>query len=272
MSCDNRPVEFERVIVARTLTTWLAADESVAVQIATPSSESLALHARLEIRKLSSVAVVSPAQLHVHAVAATPNTPTEIVAARAEIIAPLSREFVESTFTVEQQSAILDICEKYRPVVSLSRAELGKCNTAEATLFLPAQIKPVSRHPYRANPRIQAVIDKCVQDMLNDDIIEKRSGPWGSPVTVVARKDGQLRFCVDHRSTINKHRIRETWPMATLEDNIDMVGGPKFICVPNIQSAYWQIPVHHDHVENTAFLTNSGRYRYCYKRMPSGVG
>ena len=94
MSCDHRPVEFERVIVARTLTTWLAADGSVAVQIAHPSSESLALHAGLEIGKLSSVAVVPPAQLHVHAVAATPDTPTEIAAARAEIIAPLSRAFI----------------------------------------------------------------------------------------------------------------------------------------------------------------------------------
>ena len=102
MSCDNRPVEFERVIVARTLTTRLTADGSVAVQIANPSSGSLALYAGLEIGKLSSVAVVSPAQLHVHAVAATPNTSTEIAAARAEIIAPLSRAFIDSTFTVEQ--------------------------------------------------------------------------------------------------------------------------------------------------------------------------
>ena len=47
MSCDIRPVEFERVAVARTLTTWLAADGPVAVQRANPSSESLALYAGL---------------------------------------------------------------------------------------------------------------------------------------------------------------------------------------------------------------------------------
>ena len=181
---------------------WLARDGSV--QIANPSSESLALHAGLEIGKLSSVAVVSPAQLHVvHAVAATPNTPTEIASARAEIIAPLSRAFVADTFTVEQQSATLDLCAKYRPVLSLSRAELGKCNTDEATFPLPAHTKPVSHRPYRANPGTEAVINKCVQDMLNDDIIEEHSSPWGSPVTIVARKDDQPRFCVDYRSTIN---------------------------------------------------------------------
>ena len=237
MSCDNRPVEYERVIVARTLATWLTADGSVAVQISNPSSGSLALHEGLEIGKLSSVAVVSPAQLHVHAVAATPNTPAEIAAAHAETIAPLSRAFVDSTFTVEQQSAILDLCANYRPVLSLSRAELGKCNTAEPTFPLPADTKPVRRRPYRANPRIKAVINKCVQDMFNDDMIEVRSSPWRSPVTIVARKDGQPRFCVNYRSTINKHLIRKTWPMANLEDNIDMVGGAKFIRVADVQSS-----------------------------------
>ena len=34
---------------------------------------------------------MSPAQLHVHAVAATPKTPAEIAAARGEIVAPLSK-------------------------------------------------------------------------------------------------------------------------------------------------------------------------------------
>ena len=236
---------------------------------ANPLSESLALHAGLDIGKLSSVAVVSPAQLHVHAVAATRSTSTEIAAARAEIIAPLSRAFVDSTFTFEQQSAILDLCAKYRPILSLSRAELGMCNTAEATFPLPAHTKPVSRRPYRANPRTEAVINKCVQDILNDDIIEECSSPWGSPVTIVARKDGQPRFCFDYRSTNNKHLIRKTWPMANLEDKIDMVGGAKFISVADVQSAYWQIPVHPDHVQTTVFVTSSGKY--CYKRMPFGV-
>ena len=105
--------------------------------------------------------------------------------------------------------------------------------------------------------------------MLNDYIIEERSSPWGSPVTIVARKDGQPRFCVDYRCTINEHLIRKSWPTANLGDNIDTVGGAKFMSVADVQSAYWQIPVHPDHVETKAFVTNSGKY--CSKRMPFGV-
>ena len=48
--------------------------------------------------------------------------------------------------------------------------------------------------------------------------------------------------------------------MANLEDDIEKVGGAKFISVADVQSAYWQTPVHPDHVETTAFVTNSGKY------------
>ena len=62
-------------------------------------------------------------------------------------------------------------------------------------------------------------------------IIEERSSPWGSPVTIVAREDGQPRFCVDYRSTINTQLIRKTWPMVSLEDYVDLVGGAQLTCL-----------------------------------------
>lgn len=47
-----------------------------------------------------------------HAVTVSLKLQTEIAAARAEVVAPLSKHFADSTFTVEQQPAILDICAK----------------------------------------------------------------------------------------------------------------------------------------------------------------
>ena len=48
-----------------------------------------------------------------------------------------------------------------------------------------------------------------------------------------------------------------------------MVRGAKAFSVADVQSAYWQIPVHPDHVQATAFVINSGEY--CFKRTPFGV-
>ena len=151
----------------------------------------------------------------------------------------------------------------------MSQAEVGKCTAAEATFPLPNNTKPARRRPYRANPRTEAVINKFVLYMLDNDIILERSSSWGSRATRVARKDCQPRLCVDYRSTINKHLIRKTWSMANLEDDIDVVLGAQVISAVDLQTAYWQIPVHPDHVDTTAFVNNNGTY--CYNRMPFGV-
>ena len=105
--------------------------------------------------------------------------------------------------------------------------------------------------------------------MVARGVAEKQASPWGSPVTIVARKDGQPRFCVDFWRTLNKLLIRKPWSMATLERNLNSLGTTRFISVADVASAYWQVPVHPDHVERTAFVTNRGKY--CFNRMPFGV-
>ena len=67
---------------------------------------------------------------------------------------------------------------------------------SQADFPLEPGTKPVDRAPYRANPRAQEVIDKCVDQLEKDGIIEQRPSPWGSAVTIVAKADGTPRFCV----------------------------------------------------------------------------
>lgn len=74
---------------------------------------------------------------------------------------------------------MLDLCTKYRYVFSLSPREVGKCTLAEAEFPLEPGTRPVDRVPYRANPRVQETIDKCVNQMEKYGIIEQRPSPSG---------------------------------------------------------------------------------------------
>jgi hypothetical protein len=38
-----------------------------------------------------------------------------------------------------------------------------------------------------------------LEDMKRQGVIEKSETPWSSPVVLVQKKDGSLRFCVDYR-------------------------------------------------------------------------
>ena len=99
-------------------------------------------------------------------------------------------------------------CTKYRSVFSLSPQELGKYTLAKKTFPLEPGTRPVNRTLHSANTRVQETIDKCVNQMEQDGMIEHHHSPWGSAVTIVAKSDGTPRFCVDYRSTKNSNPMK----------------------------------------------------------------
>ena len=96
--------------------------------------------------------------------------------------------------------------------------------------------------------------------MLKWDIIEERPSPWGSPCTLVAKKNGRPRFCDDYCHTLNRHIVRKCWPLPKLDSCLDAVGGVKFISTADVLSAFRQLPVAEEHIDRTAFVTPTGKF------------
>ena len=255
---------WQSVIIARTVTQWSKVTNSALLQVGNPSDRNIILKPNTIVGTITPVTAISPRT----ASAVTQNC-SESSQARIDLTAALDESFKNMTFDDQQRAQIINLCTEYRSVFSLNQKELGKCTIAEAEFSLQKDTKPVDRHPYRTNPRAQEVIDKCVDDMEEIDIIEKRPSEWGSPVCIVAKADGSPRFCVDYRATINRFLVRETWPMPDIESHIDTVGGANFITVCDVQSAYWQIPIAPKDRHKTAFVTSKGKY--VFKVLPFGI-
>ena len=63
------------------------------------------------------------------------------------------------------------------------------------------------------------MIDKYVESMKSDGIIEESPSAWGSPVCIVAKTDVSPRFCVDYRNIIDNsfyEKKRGQWPISSL--------------------------------------------------------
>ena len=59
--------------------------------------------------------------------------------------------------------------------------------------------KPVCLRQWRLPQSTRETIRKQCDDMLRVGVIQPSSSPWLSPVVLVKKKGGGLRFCVDYR-------------------------------------------------------------------------
>lgn len=77
--------------------------------------------------------------------------------------------------------------------------ELPPSRACDHTIPLVAGAVPVSFRPYRFAPALKDKIEKQVQEMLKNGLIQKSSSPFSSLVHLVKKKDGSWRFCMDYR-------------------------------------------------------------------------
>ena len=64
--------------------------------------------------------------------------------------------------------------------------------------------------------------------MLHDDIIEPSDSPWASPLVMVTKKDGSIRFCADYRR-LNSLVRKDAYPLPKIDDTLDTLGGVRVV-------------------------------------------
>ena len=58
---------------------------------------------------------------------------------------------------------------------------------------------PVASQPYRAGPGARQDIDKEIDRMLDAKAIEPADSEWASPIVLIPKLDGSVRFFIDYR-------------------------------------------------------------------------
>jgi len=127
---------------------------------------------------------------------------------------------------------------------------------------------PISQMPYRVSPKERNIIESEVQRMLDENIIEPSQSPWASPVVLVSKKDGSVRFCVDYRR-LNLLTTKDVYPLPRIYDFLAAPHGGKFFSTLDLTSGYHQIPMDPLSKDKTAFISVAGLFQF--KVLPFGL-
>ncbi|KAE9263517.1 hypothetical protein PR003_g33132, partial [Phytophthora rubi] len=112
------------------------------------------------------------------------------------------------------------------------------------------------------------LIDKEVDTMLSQGVIEEGEGAWGFPVVIVRKKDGSVRFYIDYRA-LNAVTVKDVYPLPRVDETLEALHGSRRFTSLDLHSGYWQLAVAEKDKPNTAFTTRRGLFQF--RRMPFGL-
>ena len=134
-----------------------------------------------------------------------------------------------------QQQQLNALFQEFNDVFSQGEDDLGSTPLLEHTIETHG---PPFRQPYRRqNPAVRQEEMAQVQQMLASNIIRPSNSPWGSPVVMVRKKDGSLRFCVDFRQ-LNVTTIKDAHPLPRIDDLLDALHGARWFSTLDLKSGY----------------------------------
>ncbi|KAL7880767.1 hypothetical protein SRHO_G00030210 [Serrasalmus rhombeus] len=250
------PPSTSALAIARTLTT--VHDGQGLVRVVNPSPEPVSLAGGCPLGQVFSLSGRPQEEYTLVSVAATSSAsscPTPAV------------DLSHTCLTPSEIPQLETLLKDFADVFSSHPYDYGRTDLTHHAIDT-GDAKPIKLRPYRASPATQVLLQQEVDKLLEQGVIEESHSPWSAPVVLVRKKDGTHRFCVDYRR-LNAVTIKDSHPLPRVDDTLDRLAGACVFSTIDLTAGYWQIPLHPQDKEKTAFSTGTGLFHF--RMMPMGI-
>ena len=136
------------------------------------------------------------------------------------------------------------------------------------TIPLEPNAKPAYRPSFRLSLAETQECQRQIQQLLQQQLIETSSSPWGAPVLFVQKQDGTLRAVYDYRA-LNALTVKNRFPLPRIDDILDQFKGAQYITTLDLIQGYNQLQLHPDDMPLSAFTTPVGHFQW--RVLPFGL-
>ena len=143
----------------------------------------------------------------------------------------------------------------------------GRTKAKEHTIRL-VDNAPFRMKQYPLPFHSRKAVAKEMEEMLKAGVIRHSDSPYASPISVVKKKDGKIRLCIDFRK-LKSITIFDAEPIPTLDELLVKIEGAKYFTKIDLTKAYWQIPLAEKSKAYTAFQSPMGLMEFNF--MPFGL-
>ena len=122
-------------------------------------------------------------------------------------------------------------------VFAESKLDLGRTDVVTHGIDV-SNAEPFRQRPRRLPFAQRENAASQIDSMLKQDVIERSNSPWASPIVLVKKKDGSLRFCIDYRK-LNSITKKDSFSVSRIDDKLDALVGSQWFCTLDLQCGYW---------------------------------
>lgn len=128
--------------------------------------------------------------------------------------------------------------------------------------YIETKGQPIFAKPRRLRPERLTAAKEEFRIMCSQGLCRPSSSNYASPLHIVEKSNGELRYCGDYRA-LNAITVPDRFPIPYVQDLTYNLHGKTIFSVIDLRKAYYQIPVHPDDIPKSAITTPFGLFEFC---------